>query len=71
MSEELEIFKLQRPIFGERVGLVYNQKRTINLEIPLSEKEMELMGREFKIFVYGKIHFGSLRIESKAPWQSW
>jgi len=72
MKKSPEIFKVQLPIAGEALALVYNKKGTTNGQIPITKDLRKLMGDEYKKFVFGKRHdSGVLEIFSEAPWQEW
>jgi len=68
------IFKVQRPLAGNDMSqaLVYNEDRTIELFIPLSEIiDMFKEKQQPKIYVIGAIHGQKLFVDSFAKDQDW
>lgn len=67
-----QIFKLQMPLAGAPMVLIYNKDRSAQGMIPLTDELKELMGDSIKDFFYC-IHRedGPIEIFEKAEWQEW
>lgn len=71
-KEKFEIFKLQVPLAGEQQALIYNKNQTSRGLIPITDEVKEVMGKEFKKFIFGKRREdGVIEIHGVAPWQEW
>lgn len=71
-KEKYEIFKLQVPLSGDPQALVYNKTRSSRGLIPITDEVKEVMGDEFKKFIFGKrLESGVIEIHGVAPWQEW
>ncbi len=73
---KFEIFKVQRPMSQssglEELALVYNKSRSQYGQLPMTQELKDLMGKDYKIYVTGKIaKDGTLQIKEKAPSQRW
>lgn len=55
-SVKMQPLKVQRSLVTsgpEELALIYNQSRTVNLEIPLDPTLKKFMGRRLKVYVMG------------------
>jgi hypothetical protein len=71
-----EIFKLQWPLFGTQLILIYNKKRTIMGQVPPAklpkwlQKHLRVKLKDFFYAEYdSKTTF--INITGVAPWQKW
>lgn len=66
------IYKLQRSLDTPPTMLVYNKDKSQKWLGPLTKEVKDLMGSQFKIFVYGKVGSdGKIGIDGYAPLQDW
>lgn len=67
------IFKIQRSIVapGAATALVYDEHREFEGEFPLDDSLKRYMGRDLKVYVYGRIIDTKLHIDRRAPEQKW
>jgi hypothetical protein len=71
-----QIFKVQVPIATnepEPQALIYNEDRSKEFWMPLTQQILDFMDGEFKKFVYGSVDYkhNTFTIDSDAPWQEW
>lgn len=72
----METFKIQRSIATNAPApmvLVYNKRRSIIGEIPLTDEMLELFGDEYKIYVRADFNevTGNIEIDDYAETPSW
>lgn len=71
-----QIFKMQRSIITSHENtriLIYNERRSIMGEYDATKVDMDLMGNDLKIYVYGVFEnkTGKVLISDYAPKQGW
>lgn len=68
------IFKIQVPVFttlATPVALIYNEDRSIEVTVEVTDELLEFMDGELKLFAEGRVEDGIFNIDSLAPWQDW
>ncbi len=67
-----EIFKVQRPLNGSGLILIYNKSRSVFSQIGITQELAKFMGTSYKIYVEGYIDSqGMLQITQKVNQQRW
>jgi hypothetical protein len=68
------IVKIQKPLMtngGEPMALIYNQSRSIHIQIPFSRVQHLFDEDEIKIFAKARVFMKQLNILSKVEDRSW
>lgn len=69
------IFKVQVPICGESLALVYNQDRPVMAQVPITKAIRKVCGERLKAYVHGEMRDSgngpTLQFSKQAPWQEW
>lgn len=66
------IVKVQLPLGGEPMVLVYNQDRSVIGHVPLTTEVQECFADgEMKAFFHARMRGTELEIQGRAPWQEW
>jgi len=70
------IVKVQVSLYSsdcESMALIYNEDKSMLLEIPVDDDLVKLMDGEMKAFFYGKLdnNNGFTLTDKSAPWQDW
>lgn len=71
-----QIFKIQIPLAGNRVppvALAYNQNRTMERYLPITDDLTKMMAGSPKKFFYAHVDLDTrlFEIKGEAPWQEW
>lgn len=67
----MEIFKIQLPLIGEELALVYNKDRSVQDMVPISGEILSFMGRSNKKYALASLENGEFKIEKESEWQAW
>jgi len=70
------IVKVQIPLAGSDAqamgeALIYNEGRTIEALLPITDDLLEAMDGEPKAFFYAHMEGTNLLLDGPAPWQEW
>lgn len=68
------ILKIQRPIVTTEPAplmLIYNQDRSIDETLPMTEELFSLFGDEYKLYIEAEIVEGVMQIQRVVEEQSW
>lgn len=66
-----QIFKIQMPIYGAPLVLIYNKSRSIVSQLPVTKEIKRMMNGHVKAFFYAIHRNKQLEIQAIAPWQEW
>ena len=64
------IVKIQTPLAGDDLALIYDEARSFTLQVPTAEVVDAMQGR-IKAYFYAHITDTKLALESDAPAQDW
>lgn len=73
-AEEKFIVKVQLPLYSNRPNpkaLVYNEDRSVMLEVVITHQVGLVMGSLYKRFMWAHMDGSNLWIGDEAPWQEW
>lgn len=70
-SHEKFIVKVQLPLSGANLALIYDEDKQLKMHIPISEQIEKAMGARKKAFFFVTINRHELHLLEEAPWQDW
>lgn len=70
------IVKVQIPLSGSdpqamSAAFIYDEARTIEALLPITDDLLEAMDGEYKAFFHAHLEGTNLFIDGRAPWQEW
>lgn len=65
------IVKVQLPLAGADMALIYNEDRSVMLHVPVTAPLRSRMKGRPKRFFHANVERGELEIGDAAPWQEW
>lgn len=67
------ILKVQLPLGGTatRKVLIYNEDRTLEWQLPMTDAFVAMVGNRAKSFWHAKVIMGLPSFDKEAEWQTW
>lgn len=65
------IVKVQTPLAGAALALVYNEDRSVQEQYPIDKGIKRMMRGRAKAFFWARLDGGTLTIGQESEWQSW